>query len=108
MFVFSYVISAFADAVHWVLQIYMWMIVIRAVLSWVNPGSFNRIVRFASFNTIVRFLDRATEPVLRPVRRMIPMHQIGLDLSPMIVIIVLIILDRNLVPLLHQIANEFR
>jgi YggT family protein len=58
------------------LEAYMWIIIARAVISWVSPDP---------FNPIVRFLYRVTEPVLRPVRRRLPMT-IGLDLSPMIVI----------------------
>ena len=48
------------------------IIIIRALISWVNPDP---------FNPIVRFLYRATEPVLRPIRRKLPTYQIGLDLS---------------------------
>lgn len=97
MFVFSYFIGALAQVVDWALWAYLWMIVARAVLSWVNPDPYNQIVRF---------LVRATEPVLRPVRRMIPMHQIGLDLSPMIVILVIIFLQSFLVRMLYRIAAE--
>jgi YggT family protein len=71
--------------VHLAIQIYIWIIIIRAVISWVSPDP---------FNPIVRFLYRATEPVLRPIRRRLPTYQIGLDLSPMLVIFGLFILDR--------------
>jgi YggT family protein len=63
--------------------------VIRALISWVSPDP---------FNPIVRFLYRVTEPVLRPVRRRLPTYQIGLDLSPMLVIFALIIVDRFVLP----------
>jgi YggT family protein len=77
------------NVVHLAIQVYVWMIIIRALISWVNPDP---------FNPIVRFLYRATEPVLRPVRRSLPTYQIGLDLSPLLVIIALEIVDRFVLP----------
>ena len=61
------------------LDLYTWVVIIRALISWVSPDP---------YNPIVRFLHRATEPVLRPLRRLIPPHRLGgLDLSPMLVIL---------------------
>jgi YggT family protein len=77
------------DLVHLAITIYIWIIIIRALISWVNPDP---------FNPIVRFLYRVTEPVLRPVRRSLPTYQIGLDLSPLLVIIGLEIVDRFVLP----------
>ena len=57
-------------------------------------------------NPIVRFLYRVTEPVLRPVRERLPTYQIGLDFSPMIVILVLYFLKEFLIPVLYRIATE--
>jgi len=76
MFVFSNLLSAVASVLDILLTAYMWIIIIRALLSWVNPDP---------YNPIVRFLYAATEPVLRPIRRMMPMSM-GLDLSPLIVV----------------------
>lgn len=77
------------DLVHLAITIYIWIIIIRALISWVSPDP---------FNPIVRFLYRVTEPVLRPIRRKLPTHQIGLDLSPLLVIIGLEIVDRFVLP----------
>ena len=77
------------NVVHLVITIYIWIIIIRALISWVSPDP---------FNPVVRFLYRATEPVLRPVRRSLPTYQIGLDLSPLLVIIALEIVDRFVLP----------
>ena len=77
------------NVVHLVITVYIWIIIIRALISWVNPDP---------FNPIVRFLYRATEPVLRPIRRKLPTYQIGLDLSPLLVILGLEIVDRFLLP----------
>ena len=77
------------NVAHLVIQIYVWIIIIRALISWVSPDP---------FNPIVRFLYRLTEPVLRPVRRSLPTYQIGLDLSPLLVILGLEIVDRFVLP----------
>lgn len=61
------------------LDIYTWVIIIRALISWVSPDP---------YNPIVQILHRVTEPVLRPVRRLIPPHKLGgLDLSPLVVLL---------------------
>jgi len=77
------------NVVHLAITVYIWIIIIRALISWVNPDP---------FNPIVRFLYRATEPVLRPIRRKLPTFQIGLDLSPLLVILGLEIVDRFVLP----------
>ena len=77
------------NVVHLAITIYVWIIIIRALISWVSPDP---------FNPVVRFLYRATEPVLRPVRQRVPTYQIGLDLSPLLVIIALEIVDRFVLP----------
>ena len=77
------------NVLHLAVQIYVWIIIIRALISWVSPDP---------FNPIVRFLYQVTEPVLRPVRRSLPTYQIGLDLSPLLVIIGLEIVDRFVLP----------
>lgn len=60
-------------------DVYIWMIIIRALLSWVSPDP---------YNPIVRFLVLTTEPVLRPLRRLVPPHRLGgLDLSPLLAIL---------------------
>lgn len=70
-------IIALGKVLGMALEVYMWVIVIRALISWVNPDP---------FNPIVRLLTKLTDPVLRPIRRMIPLN-IGLDLSPMLAIL---------------------
>ena len=79
------------NLLHLAITIYIWIIIIRALISWVSPDP---------FNPVVRFLYQATEPVLRPIRRSLPTYQIGLDLSPMIVIVALEIIDRFVLPTL--------
>lgn len=71
-----------------VVNLYIWIFVIRAVLSWVNPDP---------YNPIVRILVKLTEPVLGPLRRLVPPHRMGgLDLSPMIAILLLVFLRNGI------------
>ncbi len=67
-----------------ILTVYMWIIIIQALVSWVNPDP---------YNPIIRFLNDVTEPVLRKVRAIIPIGNIGIDLSPIIVIIAIYLLQ---------------
>jgi len=99
MFVLSNLVQALARLVELVLWAYFWIIIARAVLSWVNPDP---------FNPIVRFLYRVTEPVLRPIRRRLPTMQMGLDLSPMLVILAIYFLQSFLVESLRDLALSLR
>ncbi len=93
MFIIGNLIAALAEVINWVLSAYIFIIIARAIISWVSPDP---------FNPIVRFLYRATEPVLRPIRRRLP--DMPIDFSPMIVIIAIIFLQRFLVKTLYQLA----
>ncbi len=97
MFVITYFFAALANLLNLVIVAYIWIIIARSILSWVSPDP---------YNPIVRFLYRVTEPVLRPVRERLPMGQMGIDFSPMIVILVLYFLKEFLVPVLYRIATE--
>jgi YggT family protein len=99
MNVSSNFVMALAVLVNYTLQAYFWIIIARAVLSWVNPDP---------FNPIVRFLYRVTEPVLRPIRRRLPTMQMGLDLSPMVVILAIYFLQTFLVESLRDLAYSLR
>ncbi len=99
MFLATNLILALANLIYLVLEAYFWIIIARAVLSWVNPDP---------FNPIVRFLYRVTEPVLRPIRRRLPTMQMGLDLSPMLVILVIYFLKSFLVESLRDLALSLR
>lgn len=98
MFVFSNFLHAIAQILNIALYIYMWIVIIRALISWVNPDP---------YNPIVRFLYQATEPVLYRVRRIIPFMG-GFDLSPIIVILVIIFLQNFLVDTLVEVAVKMK
>src|SRR5271157_2474609 len=98
MFVLSNFIVALAKVIDIALTIYMWIIIFRALISWVNPDPYNQIVIF---------LYRFTEPVLRPIRKILPMRNVGIDFSPVIVILVIIFLQYFLVETMIQMARHF-
>jgi YggT family protein len=98
MFVLSNLVLALARLVEVVLWAYFWMVIARAVLSWVSPDP---------SNPVVRFLYRATEPVLRPIRDRLPLTM-GLDLSPMIVVLAIYFLQSFLVTSLRDLAISVR
>jgi len=75
----------------------MWIIIIRALIAWVNPDPYNQIVIF---------LHRITEPVLRPIRSKLPFNSMGIDFSPFIVVLIIIFLQYFLVQTIIQLAQR--
>jgi YggT family protein len=79
--------------VDWVIQAYIWVLIASAILSWLI--AFDVINRRNPFVTkIGLFIYRLTEPLLRPIRRVLPLIA-GVDLSPLVLILLLMFL-RNL------------
>ena len=95
MFIVSNLIQAAAGVLGFLIEILWWLIVIRAVLSWVNPDP---------YNPIVQFIERSTEPVLAPFRNIVPSYRLGLDLSPLFALLLLYFLKVFLVQSLLGIA----
>ncbi|MCU4138324.1 MAG: Cytochrome b6 maturation protein CCB3/Ycf19 [Thermodesulfobacteria bacterium] len=86
-------LKSFVQLVDLFLTIYIWIIIARAIISWVNPDP---------YHPLVRFLYRVTEPVLAPVRRIIPPIA-GIDISPVIVIFVIFFIQN----FLHYLMIKF-
>ena len=99
MFVVGNFIRAIATVLDVVLTLYMWLIIIRAVLSWVSPDP---------YNPIVRIINKVTEPVLYQIRRRIPLNFGGIDFSPIIVILVIYFIQIFLVQTLFGLAIRLR
>jgi len=97
MFVIANFLGAVARVLDILLSLYMWIIIGRAVISWVNPDP---------YNPIVRFLNSATEPVLYPIRRRLPLNLGGIDFSPILVILAIIFIQSFLVQSLAQMASR--
>ena len=99
MFILGNFVTALVKIVDIGLSLYMWIIVARALISWVNPDP---------YNPIVQFLYRATEPVLGPIRRWLPLRGLGIDISPLIVIAAIIFLQGFLLKSLIELAYSLR
>jgi len=95
VFILANFLIALARVIDVVLTIYLWVVIIGAVISWVNPDP---------YNPIVRFLRRATEPILRPIRRLLPVSGFGVDFSPVVLILIIYFLQWFLVKSMIQIA----
>ena len=98
MFIIGNFLKAVAVVLHYVLTFYMWIVVARAVLSWVNPDP---------YNPIVRFIHNATEPVLYRIRTRIPVDFGGIDFSPIIVILCVVFLENFVVNSLFELSKTF-
>jgi YggT family protein len=99
MFVFSNLLAAIAEVLRWVLNIFMWIVIARAILSWVSPDP---------YNPIVRFVHNITEPVLYQIRKRIPVNFGGIDFSPILVLLAVIFLQRFVVQSLYELALSLR
>jgi len=103
MFVAGNFLTALAVVLHLLLQAYMWVVIIRALLSWVNPDP---------WNPIVQTLNRLTDPLLEPIRRrmfgMMGPGGIGIDVSPLLLMAGIYFLDFFLVETLNDIAGRLR
>jgi len=103
MFVAGNVFTAMASVLHMLLQAYIWVVIIRSLISWVNPDP---------WNPIVQMLNRLTDPLLEPIRRkmfrMMGYGGMGLDLSPLILIAAVYFLDFFLVGTLADIGMRVR
>lgn len=97
MYVIGYFLYALATILNYALVFYMWIIIARAVLSWVSPDP---------YNPIVRFIHNVTEPVLYQVRRRLPFGFSGIDFSPLLVLLAIIFLRSFLVNSLMRFAQR--
>jgi len=99
MFIAGNLLDAIARVLDIALTAYYWIIIIRALVSWVNPDP---------RNPIVQFLYRATEPVLVPIRRWLPTWRWGVDFSPLVAILAVIFIQQFLVRTLGELAWRMR
>ncbi len=99
MFILSNFITGIAKVLNVVLNLYMWLIIIRALASWFSPDP---------YNPLYQFLIRITEPVLGYIRRILPMRAGMMDLSPIVALLAIIFLQTFLVQSLYGIAMSLR
>jgi YggT family protein len=92
-------LRAVLEVVFAILTVIQWLVIITAVISWVNPDP---------RNPIVQFLYRTTEPILRPFRKLLPPQKTGgIDLSPILVILLILFLKVFLSNLFLNAARAF-
>jgi YggT family protein len=96
--ILSTLIEAVAQILHMILNIYIWVVIISALITWVRPDP---------YSPIVQILRRLTEPVYEYIRRYIPTMIGGIDLAPIIIILGLQFLDLFAVKLLFSLASGF-
>lgn len=84
-------LNALATVINLVFQIYFYIVIGRAIISWVNPDP---------YNPIVRFLYNATDPVLDRIRRLLPINFGGIDLSPIVLLVGLEVVRQLLIGLI--------
>lgn len=100
MFILSNFLVALANILGLILTILYWLILVRAVISWVNPDP---------YNPIVRFLYKATEPILTPIRTLLPFSlRFSIDISPLIAFLVILFLKSFLVKTLIDLALRLK
>ena len=90
--------SALYDVVGLVFQVYIFIVIARALVSWVNPDP---------YNPIVRFLHNATDPVLSRMKRYLPLQFSGVDLSPIALLLALTVVEKILLNVIAQLSRSF-
>ncbi len=99
MFILRHFVEALIPILDIIFTAAYWLIIVRALISWVNPDP---------YNPLVQFLYKTTEPMLAPFRKIIPVYSLGMDISPIFAIIVILFLQKFLIPTLYEIASRIR
>ena len=99
MFVIANFIIAVAQVLDFLLWAYLWILIARVVISWIDADP---------YNPIVRFIYNLTEPVLEKVRERLPLFAAGFDLSPIVVALAIWFIKRFLVQSLYDLAYALR
>jgi len=99
MFIFGNLLLGVAHVLDILLTVYIWIVIFSALISWVNPDP---------YNPIVKFLRGITEPAYRPIRKFIGARLGIIDLSPLIVIIVIIFIKTFFVTSLLEFAYKLK
>jgi YggT family protein len=99
MFIISQFFVAMSQVLGIALEIYKWIVIGSALISFVNLDP---------YNPIVKFLKNATEPIFRLIKRYIPTVIYNIDLAPFIVILIIIFLQRFLTPIIYNFGMSLR
>ncbi|MDP8292596.1 MAG: YggT family protein [Candidatus Orphnella occulta] len=99
MFIIGNLLLSIARLLDIIITLLYWIIIIRSLISWVNPDP---------FNPIVQFLQRTTDPILAPIRRVFKMQFWAVDISPIIAVLCLLFIQSFLVRTLTDFALKLR
>lgn len=101
MFVLGNMLIGLAQVLSGVLWLYQWILIARAVVSWVNADP---------RNGIVQFLVMVTEPVIRVVRRLLPanLRHFPLDIAFLVVFLIVLFLQYGVVPSIEELGMRLR
>ena len=99
MLIFGNLLLTVAEIVNMLLNVYYWVVIVAALISWVNPDP---------YNPVVRFLRTVTEPVFRPIRRLIGYRLGPVDISPLVVILGILFVQRFLVRSIIEIGHKIK
>jgi YggT family protein len=89
------IVSAVFQVLQAILSIYFWIVIARALISWVNPDP---------YNPIVRFLHNATDPVLDRMRRILPLQFGAMDFTPIALLILIGVLQNVLAQIQYKLT----
>lgn len=98
MAILGNLIIVIANILYIALTIYSFIIIVSALVSWVNPDP---------YNPIVRFLYKVTEPILRPIRRLIP-FRLPVDISPLILLLLIYFIQKILILSLIELGYRIK
>jgi YggT family protein len=100
MFLLANFLNALAQVLNIILTALYWLIIARALISWVSPDP---------YNPVVQFLYKTTEPILYPIRKILPFSlKFGIDISPVIAFLAIMFLKSFLVNSLSELALRLR
>ena len=99
MFILGNFVHAVASILSVLIDILSLLVIIRAILSWVNPDPYNQVVQF---------IEKSTEWILAPLRKLLPTFKIGIDISPILALLFLYFLKIFVIQTLFEIAIRLR
>lgn len=99
MFVFGNLLNGIAYVVNMVLELYLWIVIIRTILSWIRPNP---------FNPLVRIIYGLVDPVTYRLSRILPTRIGMFDIAPFVVILIIIFLQKFLIGSLFDLAMHLR
>jgi YggT family protein len=99
MIILANVLGGIGTVLDMLLGMVIFLVIARAVISWVNPDP---------FNPVVRFLNSSTDPLLKPLRRYIPLIGGAIDITPIVLLLVLYFLKAAVVNTLHDYSYKMK